>query len=95
LLPRLETLKPDLGGDLSPTVVDFKVKDSPITQAGADSDPQAGLYLAGRWLEDYPAVELCFASRTRGQLRGVLARFALAASQIAACYERYGPDQPW
>jgi cell filamentation protein len=29
------------------------------------------------------------------QLRGVLARLALAASQIAACYERYGPDQPW
>jgi hypothetical protein len=34
-------------------------------------------------------------SRTIGQLRGVLARLALAASQIVACYERYGPDQPW
>ena len=28
-------------------------------------------------------------------MRGVLARVALAASQIAAAYERYGPDQPW
>ena len=34
-------------------------------------------------------------SRTVGQMRGVLARVALAASQIAAAYERYGPDQPW
>jgi hypothetical protein len=34
-------------------------------------------------------------TRTAGQLRGVLARLALAASQIAGAYERYGPDQPW
>jgi PHD/YefM family antitoxin component YafN of YafNO toxin-antitoxin module len=33
--------------------------------------------------------------RTVGRMRGVLARVALAASQIAAAYERYGPDQPW
>jgi hypothetical protein len=33
--------------------------------------------------------------RTTGQLRGMLARIALAASQIAACHERFGPDQPW
>lgn len=38
------------------------------------------------------SVSLVSTSRTRGQLRGVLARLALAASQIAACYERYGPD---
>jgi hypothetical protein len=95
-------------------VVDLKVKTSLITQDQADSDPQAGLYLAGRWLEDYPASELLFAQiakpgkrrkrmstalvttgRTVGQMRGVLARVALAASQIAAAYERYGPDQPW
>jgi hypothetical protein len=86
----------------------------PRSDNRADSDPQAGLYLAGRWLEDYPADELRFAqiakpgkrrknmapslaptSRTTGQLRAVLARLALAASQIGACYERYGPDQPW
>jgi hypothetical protein len=41
------------------------------------------------------AAALVATSRTTGQLRGVLARLALAASQIAACYERYGPDQPW
>jgi hypothetical protein len=89
-------------------------RDGLITKDKADSDPQAGLYLAGRWLEDYAAGALCFAqiakpgkrrkqmaaslvstSRTSGQLRGVLARLALAASQITACYERYGPDQPW
>jgi hypothetical protein len=110
----LETLRAGPGGEQSPMVVDFKVKNSLISQDQADSDPQAGLYLAGRWLEDYPASELCFAqiakpgkrrkrmaaslvptSRTAGQLRGVLARLALAASQIAACYERYGPDQAW
>lgn len=34
-------------------------------------------------------------SRTTGQARGVLARVAFAASQIAACYERYGPDRAW
>jgi hypothetical protein len=110
----LETVKEGLGGEQSPTVVDFKVKNSPTGQERADSDPQAGLYLAGRWLEGYPASELCFAQiakpgkrrknmaaslvrtrRTAGQLRGALARLALAASQIVASYERYGPDQPW
>jgi hypothetical protein len=110
----LETLKEGPDGEQSPTVVDFKVKNTPITKDQADSDPQAGLYLAGRWLEGYPASELCFAqiakpgkrrkqmaaslvptSRTTGQLRGALARVALAANQIAGCYERYGPDQPW
>jgi hypothetical protein len=110
----LETLREEQDEDPAPTVVDFKVKGSPITKIQADSDPQAGLYLAGRWLEGYPASELLFAqiakpgkrrkqmsaslvstSRTTGELRGILARLALAASQIAAAYERYGPDQPW
>jgi hypothetical protein len=57
----LETLKDGPDGAQSPTVVDFKVKNSLITQDQADSDPQAGLYLAGRWLEGHPASELCFA----------------------------------
>jgi hypothetical protein len=110
----LETLRPGGDGEPQPTVVDFKVKGSLIGQAQADSDPQAGIYLAGRWLEGYPAGELVFAQlakpgprrrqmgctlvatrRTPGQLRGVLARLALAAAQIAVAYERYGPDQPW
>ena len=33
--------------------------------------------------------------RTVGQLRAILARIAQAASQIAALYDRYGPDEPW
>src|SRR5437660_1620797 len=36
------------------------------------------------------AASLVPTSRTHGQLRGVLARIALAASQIVACFERYG-----
>jgi hypothetical protein len=110
----LETLREEQDEDPAPTVVDFKVKGSLINRDRADSDPQAGLYLAGRWLEGYPASELLFAqiakpgkrrkqmsaslvstSRTTGELRGILARLALAASQIAAAYQHYGPDQPW
>ena len=110
----LETLKEQPGGEPIPAVVDFKVKGSPIGQHQADADPQAGLYLAGRWLEGQPARGLLFAqiakpgkrrkqmsasltgtTRTAGQLRGVLARVALAASQIAAAHERYGPDRAW
>jgi len=110
----LETLKPQPGGEPIPAIVDFKVKGSPIGQNQADADPQAGLYLAGRWLEGQPARGLLFAqiakpgkrrrqmsasligtTRTTGQLRGVLARLAVAASQIAVAHERYGPDQPW
>jgi len=110
----LETLKEQPGGEPIRAVVDFKVKGIPIGQDQADADPQAGLYLAGRWLEGRPAKGLLFAqiakpgkrrkqmsasligtTRTAGQLRGVLARVALAASQIAAAYERYGPDCPW
>jgi hypothetical protein len=33
--------------------------------------------------------------RTVGQMRAMRARVALAASQIAAAYERYGPERPW
>jgi hypothetical protein len=110
----LETLKEREDGEPQPTVVDFKVKGSLISETQADSDPQAGMYLAGRWLEGYPATELVFAqiakpgarrkqmscslvatSRTPGQLRGVLARIALAAAEIVAAYEHFGPDQAW
>jgi PD-(D/E)XK nuclease superfamily len=34
-------------------------------------------------------------STSAGQLRGALVRIAQAARQIAACCERFGPDQPW
>ena len=33
--------------------------------------------------------------RTTGQLRGLLARIAQAASLICALHERYGPERPW
>ena len=110
----LETLRPDADGTPRPAVVDYKIKGSPLSQLKADHDPQAGLYLAARWLEGAPARDFSFAQvakpgkqrrqmstsmitteRTAGQLRGSLARIALAASQIAACYERFGPDEPW
>jgi len=34
-------------------------------------------------------------ARSIGQLRGALARIAQVAGQIVACYERFGPEQPW
>jgi hypothetical protein len=34
-------------------------------------------------------------TRSAGQLRGSLVRIAQAARQIVACYERFGPGEPW
>ena len=34
-------------------------------------------------------------TRTTAQLRGILARVAQAAGQIAAYHDRFGPDRPW
>jgi hypothetical protein len=61
LLPRPRDRAHDDTGTRVPTVVDYKVKTSVHTQARADRDPQAGLYLAGRWLAGQPAREFCFA----------------------------------
>jgi hypothetical protein len=58
----LETLRPgDDGRELVPAIVDYKVKTTLHSQAKADHDPQAGLYLAGRWLAGQPAEQFCFA----------------------------------
>jgi hypothetical protein len=50
----LETERTDEHGESAPAVIDYKVKTTTITQAKADCDPQAGLYLAARWLEGQP-----------------------------------------
>ena len=41
------------------------------------------------------AASLVSTTRSVGQLRGALVRIAQAARQIVACYERFGPDEPW
>jgi hypothetical protein len=56
----LETLRSD-NGESVPTVVDYKVKTTPLTQLKADHDFQPSVYLAGRWLEGDPAAEFSFA----------------------------------
>ncbi len=57
----LETRGRGVDGQVIERVVDYKVKNSPTSQVTADDDPQAGLYLAGRWFEGNPAQEFCFA----------------------------------
>ena len=59
----LETLRPATTAAASscPAIVDYKVKNTLHSQAKADHDPQAGLYLAGRWLAGQPAEHFCFA----------------------------------
>ena len=57
---------PSLDGELISEIVDYKVKGGDaINQAKADRDPQAGLYLAGRWLEGQPADQFAFAQVLR------------------------------
>ena len=56
----LETRRADHAEGV-PAVVDYKVKSSPLTEYKAASDFQPSVYLAGRWLEGYPAAEFCFA----------------------------------
>jgi PD-(D/E)XK nuclease superfamily len=57
----LETRGRAVTGEEIERVVDYKVKGSPISEAQAHRDPQASLYLAGRWLQGNPAHEFCFA----------------------------------
>lgn len=41
------------------------------------------------------SASLITTTRSAGQLRGALVRIAQAAHQIVACYERFGPEEPW
>ncbi len=56
----LETRQPQLdGGPLAEVVIDYKIKaGGALSQAKADHDPQASLYLATRWLDGQPAFRM-------------------------------------
>jgi hypothetical protein len=41
------------------------------------------------------AASLVSTNRSIGQLRGALVRIAQAAREIVACYETFGPEEPW
>jgi PD-(D/E)XK nuclease superfamily len=72
----LETLRVQPGQEPAPTVVDFKVRGSLIWQDQADADPQAGLYLAGRWLDGYPVFRTVQRSTLTDPERGFARRGA-------------------
>lgn len=95
-------------------IVDYKVRNSPVSANQAHADSQASLYLAERWIENVPCQDFRFAqvakpgakrqnmstalvttSRTAGRMRAILLRYAMAATQIVAAYEAFGPEQPW
>ena len=57
----LEARGQTVTGEAIERVVDYKVKNSPISKPQADRDTQAGLYLTGRWLQGNPAEEFFFA----------------------------------
>ena len=61
----LETRASTPSGEPLDRIVDYKVKGTPIGQQKADRDPQASLYLAGRWLEGRPVEEFAFAQIAR------------------------------
>ena len=74
-------------------IVDYKVKGSPISQPQADRDPQASLYLTGRWLEGRPAEEFSFAQiakpgKQRRQISSVLRTTTRSVGQMRATLAR-------
>ena len=89
----LETLRPDDSGALAPTIVDYKVKGRTLSQNEAHHDPQASLYLAGRWLENDPAREFCFAQigkpgKRRKQMTASLVATSRSARQLRGALVR-------
>ena len=88
----LETRVGAVGGESIDRVIDYKVKGSLIGQATADRDPQASLYLAGRWLEGRPA-EFTFAQiakpgRQRRQMSAALITTHRTCGQLRSSLAR-------
>jgi hypothetical protein len=88
----LETTVEGIAGEIH-RVVDYKVKGSAISKWQADRDPQAGLYLAGRWLEGSRCDELCFAQllkpgRQRKQLGAALTATSRSIGQMRTSLAR-------
>jgi len=89
----LETCGRNPAGEQLDRVVDYKVKGTPIGQQKADRDPQASLYLAGRWLEGRPAEEFSFAQiarpgRQRRQMSATLTTTRRTPGQLRAALAR-------
>ena len=95
--PDFETVRPagDRDGPVA-AIVDYKVKSTLHTQAKADHDPQAGLYLAGRWLEGDAAHEFSFAQigkpgSRRKQMIASLVTTRRARGQLRVILARIAP----
>ena len=91
----LETRGHDAAGEPIDRVIDYKVKGTAIGQPKADRDPQASLYLAGRWLEGQPAEEFAFAQiakpgRQRKQMSATLITTRRTVGQLRATLARIG-----
>jgi hypothetical protein len=86
-------VRPDSRGRDVPAIVDYKVKTTPLSQQRADHDPQASLYLAGRWLEADPASEFSFAQiakpgRRRKQISATLITTTRTPGQLRGALAR-------
>ena len=89
----LETRGHSPAGEPIDQIVDYKVKGSLIGQPTADRDPQASLYLAGRWLEGRPAAQFAFAQigkpgRQRRQISAALTITRRTPGQLRASLAR-------
>jgi hypothetical protein len=92
-------------------IADYKMKGRRLTQARADTDMQASIYLAERALTGRPAHDFRFAqiirdehnpvhaitqtTRTAAQMRAALLRVCMVAAQIDACHRTFGAEAPW
>lgn len=89
----LETRRADDRGDVAAAIVDYKVKGAPLNQGRGDCDPQAGLYLAARWLEGDPARDFSFAQiakpgKRRKEMSASLVTTSRTVGQLRASLAR-------